>query len=178
MIQRWRLLFDHDLSRFWLTHRAIFRQGKPSRDLQVSQKAGRRSCGGRGSSRSRSTHPALYQLFLLPPCLPFFRGSLYVCSDWKTSTLVLPVLEKRFLVQNRITWEREKGRGARRNWKNNIGHHEKLPFPRMGGPCQATRNPSTTDFLTVRRQPTGRPCSIFRGAPQRPHALIYNGYSL
>lgn len=47
-------------------------------------------------------------------------ATLYVCSDWKTSTLVLPVLEKRFLVQNRITWEREKGRGARRNWKNNI----------------------------------------------------------
>lgn len=47
-------------------------------------------------------------------------ATLYVCSDWKTSSLVLPVLEKRFLVQNRITWEREKGRGARRNWKNNI----------------------------------------------------------
>ena len=46
-------------------------------------------------------------------------ATLYVCSDWKTSTLVLPVLEKRFLVQNRITWEREKGRGARQNWKNN-----------------------------------------------------------
>ena len=46
-------------------------------------------------------------------------ATLYVCSDWKTSTLVLPVLEERFFVQNRITWEREKGRGAQRNWKNN-----------------------------------------------------------
>ncbi len=46
-------------------------------------------------------------------------ATLYVCSDWKTSTLVLPILEARFLVQNRITWEREKGRGASRNWKNN-----------------------------------------------------------
>ncbi len=46
-------------------------------------------------------------------------STLYVCSDWRTSTLVLPVLEERFLVHNRITWEREKGRGARRNWKNN-----------------------------------------------------------
>jgi site-specific DNA-methyltransferase (adenine-specific) len=28
------------------------------------------------------------------------------------------VLEQYFVVQNRITWEREKGRGALRNWKN------------------------------------------------------------
>lgn len=55
---------------------------------------------------------------LIPMMKP--TATLYVCSDWKTSTLVLPVLEKRFLIQNRITWEREKGRGARRNWKNNI----------------------------------------------------------
>lgn len=45
--------------------------------------------------------------------------TIYVCSDWKTSALVLPVLEENFLVRNRITWEREKGRGAKRNWKNN-----------------------------------------------------------
>lgn len=46
-------------------------------------------------------------------------ATIYVCSDWKTSTLVFPVLESRFHVRNRITWEREKGRGARMNWKNN-----------------------------------------------------------
>ena len=46
-------------------------------------------------------------------------ATLYVCSDWRTSTLVFPVLEQRFRIQNRITWEREKGRGAKRNWKNN-----------------------------------------------------------
>ena len=46
-------------------------------------------------------------------------GTIYVCSDWKTSALILPVLEKHFHVQNRITWEREKGRGAKSNWKNN-----------------------------------------------------------
>ena len=46
-------------------------------------------------------------------------ATLYVCSDWKTSQLVQPILEERFIVQNRITWEREKGRGANRNWKNN-----------------------------------------------------------
>lgn len=47
------------------------------------------------------------------------RASVYVCSDWRTSTLVFPILDKYLHVRNRITWEREKGRGARANWKNN-----------------------------------------------------------
>ena len=47
-------------------------------------------------------------------------ASLYVCSDWKTSIIIAPILEKFFHVQNRITWEREKGRGAKYNWKNTI----------------------------------------------------------
>lgn len=46
-------------------------------------------------------------------------ASVYVCSDWRTSTLVFPVLDKHLHVRNRITWEREKGRGAKANWKNN-----------------------------------------------------------
>lgn len=46
-------------------------------------------------------------------------ATIYVCSDWRTSTLIVPVLEERFQVRNRITWEREKGRGAKMNWKNN-----------------------------------------------------------
>lgn len=47
------------------------------------------------------------------------NGTVYVCSDWKTSMLIAPVLEERLCVRNRITWEREKGRGAKTNWKNN-----------------------------------------------------------
>lgn len=46
-------------------------------------------------------------------------ASIYVCSDWKTSLLIAPVLEEHFCIRNRITWEREKGRGAKTNWKNN-----------------------------------------------------------
>lgn len=46
-------------------------------------------------------------------------ASVYVCSDWKTSSLIYPVLDEHFHVRNRITWEREKGRGAKSNWKNN-----------------------------------------------------------
>lgn len=48
------------------------------------------------------------------------NGSLYFCGDWKTSPLYYQVLSKYFCVKNRITWEREKGRGSNKNWKNNI----------------------------------------------------------
>ena len=54
---------------------------------------------------------------LIPMMKP--AATIYVCSDWRTSTLVFPVLESRLHVRNRITWEREKGRGAKMNWKNN-----------------------------------------------------------
>jgi site-specific DNA-methyltransferase (adenine-specific) len=47
------------------------------------------------------------------------HASVYVCSDWQTSNLIFPVLDKHFHVRNRITWERDKGRGAKTNWKNN-----------------------------------------------------------
>lgn len=46
-------------------------------------------------------------------------ATIYVCSDWKTSALVAPILEAHFYIRNRISWEREKGRGAKHNWKNN-----------------------------------------------------------
>ncbi len=45
-------------------------------------------------------------------------GSVYVCADWRSSTAVQSVLERLFTVRSRITWEREKGRGSRNNWKN------------------------------------------------------------
>ena len=54
---------------------------------------------------------------LLPLLTP--NASIYMCGDWLSSTSLHLVLEKYFIVQNRITWEREKGRGAKRNWKNN-----------------------------------------------------------
>ncbi len=46
-------------------------------------------------------------------------ASIYICGDWHTSISIQIVLEKYFVVRNRITWEREKGRGAKKNWKNN-----------------------------------------------------------
>lgn len=45
-------------------------------------------------------------------------ASVYVCGDWRSSTSIHRVIQKYFIVQNRITWEREKGRGSKNNWKN------------------------------------------------------------
>ncbi|MBF0237590.1 MAG: site-specific DNA-methyltransferase [SAR324 cluster bacterium] len=53
------------------------------------------------------------------PRLVTSNASIYVCGDWRSSSAIQRVLERYFIVRNRITWEREKGRGARQNWKNN-----------------------------------------------------------
>lgn len=45
-------------------------------------------------------------------------ASIYICGDWLTSVSIFSVASKHFVVRNRITWEREKGRGAKTNWKN------------------------------------------------------------
>lgn len=46
------------------------------------------------------------------------NASIYICSDWKTSIAIPEIASKYFLLQNRISWEREKGRGSQNNWKN------------------------------------------------------------
>lgn len=48
------------------------------------------------------------------------NASIYVCCDWQSSLAVQTVLKKYFYIQNRITWQREKGRGALHNWKNGM----------------------------------------------------------
>lgn len=45
-------------------------------------------------------------------------GTLYMCGDWKCASSMQRVIEERLTVLNRITWQREKGRGAKSNWKN------------------------------------------------------------
>lgn len=68
-----------------------------------------------GSDQYRDWFKRLLDL-LCPTLKP--DATIYVCTDWRTSAIVHPVLESMFHVRNRITWEREKGRGAARNWKN------------------------------------------------------------
>lgn len=47
-------------------------------------------------------------------------GSIYVCCDYESSLVIGRVMSEFFTVRNRITWEREKGRGAKKNWKNSM----------------------------------------------------------
>lgn len=47
-------------------------------------------------------------------------GSLYMCGDWRCSASMQRVIAERLTILNRITWQREKGRGAARNWKNTM----------------------------------------------------------
>ncbi|MBM7867643.1 site-specific DNA-methyltransferase [Heliobacterium gestii] len=48
------------------------------------------------------------------------HGAIYVCCDWEYSGRLQELLSEPFKVLNRITWRREKGRGAAKNWKNNM----------------------------------------------------------
>jgi len=54
--------------------------------------------------------------------LPLLKedATVYVCCDWQSSPIIGKVLKKYFYIQNRITWQREKGRGALSNWKNGM----------------------------------------------------------
>ncbi len=59
--------------------------------------------------------------------LPLLKqnSSIYICCDWASSIQIADVLfdlqeEKKLFIQNRITWQREKGRGALSNWKNSM----------------------------------------------------------
>lgn len=47
-------------------------------------------------------------------------GTLYMCGDWKCTASMQRVIEEHLTVINRITWQREKGRGASSNWKNGM----------------------------------------------------------
>ncbi len=53
---------------------------------------------------------------LMPVLKP--TATVYVCADWQSSALIYPSLASHFQIRNRITWEREKGRGSKANWKN------------------------------------------------------------
>ena len=56
-------------------------------------------------------------------------ATVYVCGDWKTSISIYKVIKDYLIIRNRITWEREKGRGAKTNYKNS---HEDIWFATKG----------------------------------------------
>ncbi|MCU0565637.1 MAG: site-specific DNA-methyltransferase [Oculatellaceae cyanobacterium Prado106] len=76
---------------------------------------------GQETFRERSLHS--YQLWLeswLPALLKTLKptASVYLCGDWHSAAAIHLVAEQYLTVRNCITWEREKGRGAKANWKN------------------------------------------------------------
>ena len=50
------------------------------------------------------------------------NASIYVCCDWLSALVIGPLIASNFILRNRITWQREKGRGAKTNWKNSFLH--------------------------------------------------------
>ena len=86
---------------------------------------------GESFSKMRDGDYLEYTRTWLSALYPLLRdgGTIYVCCDWRSSVLIGQVLPEFFTVQNRITWEREKGRGAERNFKNS---HEDIWFATKG----------------------------------------------
>ncbi len=76
-----------------------------------------------GAEKFKQTSLDEYETWLdswLTLCVPLLKktASIYICGDWRSSAAIQRIGSKYFKLQNRITWEREKGRGARENWKN------------------------------------------------------------
>ena len=46
------------------------------------------------------------------------NGSVYLCGDWKSTFCLYQIMRDYTIIRNRIIWQREKGRGAKANWKN------------------------------------------------------------
>jgi len=73
------------------------------------------------NSRSTEKYEAYLDSWLPTVCKKLKPdGSLYLCGDWKCTAALQRALEKELTVLNRITWQREKGRGAKANWKNGM----------------------------------------------------------
>jgi site-specific DNA-methyltransferase (adenine-specific) len=76
-----------------------------------------------GSNSFKQTSLEEYEVWLdswLKLCVKFMKktSSIYICGDWRSAAAIQRAGMKYFVLRNRITWEREKGRGAKANWKN------------------------------------------------------------
>lgn len=76
-----------------------------------------------GENSFRQTSLDEYEAWLetwLADCANLLKktASVYICGDWRSAAAIQRVGMKFFTLRNRITWEREKGRGAKANWKN------------------------------------------------------------
>ncbi|HEX6278483.1 MAG TPA: site-specific DNA-methyltransferase [Pyrinomonadaceae bacterium] len=76
-----------------------------------------------GANRFKRINSTEYEAWLdswISLCVPLLKptASVYICGDWRSSAAIQLAVSKFFKLRNRITWEREKGRGAKANWKN------------------------------------------------------------
>ncbi len=76
-----------------------------------------------GSNQFRQKSLDEYEEWLdswLSKCLRILKpdASIYICGDWRSASAIQRIGMKYFTLRNRITWEREKGRGSKTNWKN------------------------------------------------------------
>lgn len=81
-----------------------------------------KSFHGTQFSKKKESEYEEYTHKWLSKTIPLLKdnGSIYVCCDWETSLIIGRVLQEYLIVRNRITWQREKGRGAKANWKNGL----------------------------------------------------------
>ena len=81
-----------------------------------------KSFHGNGFSKKTNADYEAYTRQWLEATLPLLKdnGSLYICCDWESSLIIGRVLMDLCTVRSRITWQREKGRGAKANWKNGL----------------------------------------------------------
>ncbi len=79
-----------------------------------------KSFNGRAFSRKTKEQYTAWFNEILEMLMPLLRptATVYICGDWHTSHSIYEAAERHLNVRNRITWEREKGRGAKTNWKN------------------------------------------------------------
>ena len=77
--------------------------------------------GMKFNSRSENSYDEYLKTWFPEVCKKLKpNGSLYMCGDWKCTASLQRAIEKELTIMNRITWQREKGRGAKSNCKNGM----------------------------------------------------------
>lgn len=76
-----------------------------------------------GTNSFKQTSLEAYEEWLdswLAKCAKLLKptASIYICGDWRSASAIQRIGMKHLTLRNRITWEREKGRGSKTNWKN------------------------------------------------------------
>ena len=82
----------------------------------------RKDFSGLKFNRMKESDYVDYLRSWFPKVVSFLKpnGSLYICGDWKCTAALFTVMNENLTTLNRISWQREKGKGALTNWKNGM----------------------------------------------------------